>query len=50
MIDDRLIGEQVGFLLLPDLLISLEEVPSAGSFPQLTQWLTQCTLSITTLQ
>ncbi|MCP9818547.1 magnesium/cobalt transporter CorA [Synechococcus sp. Cruz-9H2] len=36
---DRLIGEQVGFLLLPDLLISLEEVPSAGSFPQLTQWL-----------
>ncbi|MCX5933137.1 MAG: magnesium and cobalt transport protein CorA, partial [Cyanobacteria bacterium] len=36
---DRLIGEQVGFLLLPNLLISLEEVPSVGSFPQLTQWL-----------
>ncbi|MCT0211567.1 MAG: magnesium and cobalt transport protein CorA [Cyanobium sp.] len=36
---DRLIGEQVGLLLLPTLLISIEEVPKPSSFPELTQWL-----------
>lgn len=35
----QLISEQVGLLLLPNLLISLEEVPKQESFPQLTRWL-----------
>ncbi|WP_043369091.1 magnesium/cobalt transporter CorA [Cyanobium sp. PCC 7001] len=36
---ERLVGEQVGLLLLPNLLISIEEVPKPRSFPELTQWL-----------
>ncbi|MCT0201815.1 magnesium/cobalt transporter CorA [Synechococcus sp. CS-603] len=39
----QLISEQVGLLLLPNLLISLEEVPKQESFPQLTRWLANLT-------
>lgn len=35
----QLLSDQVGLLLLPGLLITLEEVASDESFPALTQWL-----------
>jgi magnesium transporter len=35
----HLISEQVGLLLMPNLLLTIEESPEPHSFPQLTQWL-----------
>lgn len=35
----HLLSSQVGFLLLPQLLITFEEAPAAEAFPQLTNWL-----------
>lgn len=35
----HLLSSQVGFLLLPNLLITVEEAPSRESFPGLTAWL-----------
>ncbi|MFN9694212.1 MAG: magnesium/cobalt transporter CorA [Synechococcaceae cyanobacterium] len=35
----HLLSSQVGFLLLPRLLITFEETPSSEAFPQLTHWL-----------
>ncbi|MEB3235188.1 MAG: magnesium/cobalt transporter CorA [Cyanobacteriota bacterium] len=35
----HLISAQLGLLLLPGLLVSLEEVPSVCPFPELTTWL-----------
>ncbi len=35
----HLISSQVGFLLLPQQLITFEEAPIGESFPQLTEWL-----------
>ncbi len=35
----HLISSQVGFLLLPEQLITFEEAPIGESFPQLTEWL-----------
>ena len=35
----HLLSSQVGFLLLPGLLITFEETPSTEAFPQLTKWL-----------
>ena len=35
----RVISEQVGVVLLPNLVLSVEEVPRPVSFPELTQWL-----------
>lgn len=35
----HLVGEQVGLLLLPGLLISVEEVPKPSPFPELSAWL-----------
>jgi magnesium transporter len=35
----HLISSQLGLLLLPDRLISIEEAPHGESFPALTQWL-----------
>jgi len=37
----HLISSQVGFLLLPERLITVEEAPIGESFPQLTEWLEQ---------
>ena len=37
----RVISEQVGVVLLPNLVLSVEEVPRPVSFPELTQWLEQ---------
>ena len=37
----HLISSQVGFLLLPQQLITFEEAPIGESFPLLTQWLEQ---------
>ncbi len=36
----HLISEQVGVLLMPNLLLSLEEAPKPQAFPELTDWLT----------
>jgi magnesium transporter len=35
----HLLSSQVGFLLLPQVLITFEEAPSSEAFPQLTTWL-----------
>lgn len=35
----RLISEQVGLLLMPNLLLSLEEAPKPEAFPRLSRWL-----------
>jgi magnesium transporter len=35
----HLISEQVGLLLMPNLLLTVEESPKPHSFPQLTEWL-----------
>ena len=35
----HLLSAQVGFLLLPQWLVSFDEVPAAEAFPQLTRWL-----------
>ena len=35
----HLLSSQVGFLLLPNLLITFEEAPATDAFPQLTAWL-----------
>jgi magnesium transporter len=37
----HLLSSQVGFLLLPEKLITFEEAPAGEAFPQLTQWLQQ---------
>ena len=37
----RVISEQVGVVLLPNLVLSVEEVPRPVSYPELTQWLEQ---------
>lgn len=37
----HLISSQVGFLLLPEQLITFEEAPIGDSFPLLTEWLEQ---------
>jgi len=37
----HLISSQVGFLLLPERLITFEEAPIGESFPLLTEWLTR---------
>ncbi len=37
----HLISEQVGLLLMPNLLLSLEEAPKPEPFPDLTRWLAQ---------
>lgn len=34
-----LVSDQVGLMLLPGLLITVEEAPSGQSFPELTDWL-----------
>ncbi len=35
----HLLSSQVGFLLLPQVLITFEEAPSSEAFPQLSRWL-----------
>ncbi len=35
----HLLSSQVGFLLLPQWLVTFEEAPTAEAFPQLTHWL-----------
>jgi magnesium transporter len=37
----HLLSSQVGFLLLPERLITVEEAPAGESFPLLTEWLEQ---------